>query len=87
MSRSIRRKVNRREILAVNLPKACDTITKPEAPLALRLQSNLLVGISRVYSQQFEYLYHDIYAAHMNLKRLEMIDASNTNIKPSREAQ
>ena len=47
VSRTIQRKLGRKEILSVNLPKACDTVTNPKVPLALRLQSNLLVGISR----------------------------------------
>jgi meiotic recombination protein REC8 len=36
------RKVSRKQILDVNVPKACETIITPEAPMALRLQSNLL---------------------------------------------
>ena len=35
-------KINRKAILDVDIPKACRTITEPEAPMALRLQSNLL---------------------------------------------
>lgn len=36
------KKVTRRAILDVNLPKACETITEPEVPIALRLQGSLL---------------------------------------------
>ena len=36
------KKVNRKAILDVDIPKACETILAPEAPMALRLQSNLL---------------------------------------------
>ena len=36
------KKINRKAILDVDVPKACDTIIRPEAPMALRLQSNLL---------------------------------------------
>lgn len=36
------KKVNRKAILDVDVPKACETILTPEAPMALRLQSNLL---------------------------------------------
>jgi hypothetical protein len=36
------KRVTRRAILDVNLPKACKTITEPEMPLALRLQGSLL---------------------------------------------
>ena len=36
------KKVNRKAILEVDIQRACDIITTPEAPMALRLQSNLL---------------------------------------------
>ncbi|KAI4204959.1 MAG: hypothetical protein LQ350_000811 [Teloschistes chrysophthalmus] len=41
-SRSNLKKVNRKAILDVNVPKTCKVIINPEAPMALRLQSNLL---------------------------------------------
>jgi len=39
------KKVSRKAILNVNVPKACESILMPEAPLALRLQSNLLYDL------------------------------------------
>lgn len=41
-SRSNLKKVTRKAILGVDVPKACDTITDPSNPLALRLQASLL---------------------------------------------
>ncbi|MCJ1285274.1 hypothetical protein MMC26_004614 [Xylographa opegraphella] len=41
-SNSNLKKINRKAILDVDIPRACMTITQPEAPMALRLQSNLL---------------------------------------------
>ena len=41
-SKSNLKKINRKAILDVNVPKACETILMPEAPMALRLQSSLL---------------------------------------------
>lgn len=41
-SKSSAKKVNRKEIMDVNIRKAIDTILAPDAPMALRLQSNLL---------------------------------------------
>ncbi|TGZ82651.1 hypothetical protein EX30DRAFT_393937 [Ascodesmis nigricans] len=70
------RKVARKDILAVKIPKACETVTRPQAPLALRLQSNLLWGIARVYGQQTEYLYNDVSSAHMNLIRFSVADST-----------
>ncbi|KAK5065203.1 hypothetical protein LTR84_001040 [Exophiala bonariae] len=59
-SKSSLKKITRRAILDVDLPKACQTITEPEAPLALRLQGSLLYGVSRVYSQQCGYILTDV---------------------------
>ena len=41
-SKSQTKKLNRKTILDVNVPKTCDRIINPEAPMALRLQSSLL---------------------------------------------
>ena len=41
-SRSNSKKINRKAILNVDVPKTCGIIIQPEAPMALRLQSNLL---------------------------------------------
>lgn len=48
-SRSALRKVTRKAILEVDVQGACDTIVDPDAPLALRLQGNLLY----VFNRQF----------------------------------
>jgi hypothetical protein len=41
-SRSITRRLNKKAILDVDVPKACEVIMDPAAPMALRLQGNLL---------------------------------------------
>jgi meiotic recombination protein REC8, fungi type len=41
-SKSGLRRINRQTIQGVNIEKACATVSEPAAPLALRLQSNLL---------------------------------------------
>ncbi|KAI9873277.1 MAG: hypothetical protein M1830_000588, partial [Pleopsidium flavum] len=64
------KKVNRKAILDVDVPKACETILTPEAPMALRLQSNLLYGVSRVYSQQCGYVLADAQSAQNNMRAL-----------------
>lgn len=56
------RKVTRKAIQEVDVQKACETIIEPPGgvPIALRLQSNLLYGVSRVHSQQSTYLLTDV---------------------------
>lgn len=41
-SKSALKRVSRKAILDVDVQKACETIGEPEAPMALRLSSNLL---------------------------------------------
>lgn len=36
------KRINRKQMLEVDVPKACQTIVDPAAPMALRLQGNLL---------------------------------------------
>ncbi|KAJ8132207.1 hypothetical protein O1611_g1417 [Lasiodiplodia mahajangana] len=52
-SKSSTRKVTRKAIQEVDVQRACGKILEPGAPIALRLQGNLLYGISRVHNQQY----------------------------------
>ncbi|RKF59241.1 putative rad21 rec8 n terminal domain-containing protein [Erysiphe neolycopersici] len=67
-SKSSTKKVTRKAIMGVNLKKACETIIEPDAPMALRLQSNLLYGVSRVYTQKWDYLLSDTQAIHTSIR-------------------
>ncbi|KAF2830191.1 hypothetical protein CC86DRAFT_464616 [Ophiobolus disseminans] len=58
-SKSSLKRINRKQILDVDVAKACQTIVDPVAPMALRLQGNLLYGVSRVYLQQCGYVLSD----------------------------
>ncbi|CAD6589209.1 MAG: hypothetical protein ASARMPREDX12_003693 [Alectoria sarmentosa] len=69
-SRSNSKKINRKAILNVDVPKTCSIIIQPEAPMALRLQSNLLYGVSRVFSQQCGYVLSDAQIAQSNMRAL-----------------
>ncbi|KAI9737866.1 MAG: hypothetical protein M1834_009236 [Cirrosporium novae-zelandiae] len=80
-SKSSLRKVNRKDIINVDVPKACETIITPKAPMALRLQSNLLFGVSRVYSQQCGYVLADAQAAQNNMRALLKV-IKNTGLDP-----
>ncbi|KAL6796944.1 Rec8 like domain-containing protein [Trichoderma sp. SZMC 28012] len=53
------KRLTKKAIQEVNVPKACETILDPGAPLALRLQGNLLYGVSRVFAQQCSYVLTD----------------------------
>ncbi|KAK5191161.1 R8 protein [Exophiala xenobiotica] len=72
-SKSNLKKVTRRAILDVDLPKACQTITEPELPMALRLQGSLLFGVTRVFSQQCGYFLTDITSLRDKMRGTEHI--------------
>ncbi|ATY66582.1 Rad21 Rec8 like [Cordyceps militaris] len=59
VGKSNQKRVTKRAIQDVNVPRACDKILDPGAPLALRLQGNLLYGVSRVFADQCGYLLSD----------------------------
>lgn len=50
---------------------ACETIMFPEAPLALRLSGQLVLGVVRVYYRQLEFLDDDAAAAFAKLLKAE----------------
>ncbi len=59
MGKGQQKRVTKRAIQDVNVPRACETILDPGAPLALRLQGSLLYGVSRVFLQQCGYVLSD----------------------------
>ncbi|KAI0172753.1 Rec8 like protein-domain-containing protein [Hypoxylon sp. FL1284] len=63
------RRVTRKAIQEVDVQKACGKIIEPGAPVALRLQGQLLYGVSRVYHQQCSYMLADLQKiqAHMHI--------------------
>ncbi|PPJ54262.1 hypothetical protein CBER1_05167 [Cercospora berteroae] len=72
-AKSTLKKVSRKAILNVDVAKACETIITPEAPMALRLQSSLLYGVTRVYLQQCGYVLTDVEAARNNLRAISRV--------------
>lgn len=57
--KSAQKKLSKKAIQQVNVPKACETILEPGPPLALRLQGTLLYGVSKVFLQQCGYVLTD----------------------------
>ena len=62
------RRISKKAIQDVNVRKACEKIIHPGAPMALRLQSNLLYGVSRVFSQQCAYVLTDAEKVQSDIK-------------------
>lgn len=69
-SKSPLKRLTRKAILSVDVPKACETIVTPDAPMALRLQSNLLFGVTRVYAQQVGYVLGDVEGVRNGMRAM-----------------
>ncbi|KAM0276027.1 hypothetical protein ACHAQH_007152 [Verticillium albo-atrum] len=70
-------KVSRKAIQEVNVKKACETILQPGAPLALRVQGNLLYGVSRVFAQQCIYVLGDAAKIRTDMQMFYRLLAQN----------
>ncbi|KAH7561926.1 hypothetical protein BM1_03030 [Bipolaris maydis] len=81
-AKSSLKRINRKQILGVDVSKACQTIIDPVAPLALRLQGNLLYGLSRVYLQQCGYILSDAQDAQIAL-RMALRTVQSTELDPT----
>jgi hypothetical protein len=46
-SQSVFKKLPKRSVLTADITELCDLIAEPAEPLALRLSSNLMVGVAR----------------------------------------
>lgn len=68
MGKGTNRKVTRKAIQDVDVPKACATFIEPGTPLALRLQGNLLYGTARVFAQQCGYVLADAEKTQSDMK-------------------
>ncbi|RKL10549.1 hypothetical protein BFJ71_g895 [Fusarium oxysporum] len=81
VGKSNQKRLTRKAIQQVNVPKACETIINPGAPLALRLQGNLLYGVSRVYAQQCRYMLSDAEKTQSDMMTFfRVMDTSETDL-------
>ncbi|KDN53013.1 hypothetical protein K437DRAFT_253663 [Tilletiaria anomala UBC 951] len=69
-NRSVFRKLNKKEVANVDIERACQTVISPAEPMALRLSSQLMHGIVRVYVQQNELWMADVTNAHAAVRKV-----------------
>lgn len=75
LSANQERKVSKVQILQHNLQDSVDAIIAPnDAPLALRLSGQLLLGVVRIYSRKARYLLDDCNEALMKIKMVSPHD-------------
>ncbi|QRV91011.1 cohesin subunit rad21 [Ceratobasidium sp. AG-Ba] len=73
-------KLNRRNVLKADIGKLCELVAEPAEPLALRLSSNLLVGVVRVYKVKHDIFVSEVTTCFTSLKRtLVEISAAETS--------
>jgi cohesin complex subunit SCC1 len=63
------RKLSKTHVLQENVKSSVDAIIAPnQAPMALRLSGNLLLGVARIYSRKARYLLDDCNEALLKIK-------------------
>ncbi|TGZ84119.1 hypothetical protein EX30DRAFT_338682 [Ascodesmis nigricans] len=69
LSANIERKLSKTNVLQTRVESAVDAIvSKDQAPMALRLSGQLLLGVVRIYSRKARYLLEDCNEALMKIK-------------------
>ncbi|KAA8490893.1 Double-strand-break repair protein rad21-like [Porphyridium purpureum] len=63
-------KLTKGMVTSVDVEQSCTSIVQPEAPLALRLSSNLMLGVVRIYSKKTKYLLSDCTEAMAKLRTM-----------------
>uniref|UniRef100_A0A8H7Y7W3 Rad21/Rec8-like protein N-terminal domain-containing protein n=1 Tax=Psilocybe cubensis TaxID=181762 RepID=A0A8H7Y7W3_PSICU len=80
-SRSTFKKLPKRSVLTADISQLCDLITEPEEPLALRLSSNLMFGVVRVYKVKQEIFLNDVTICVATLKKVVQELRSSGNVQ------
>ncbi|KAG7673406.1 hypothetical protein Ndes2526B_g03148 [Nannochloris sp. 'desiccata'] len=65
------KRLKRAQVFEVSIAQSCDSIINPEAPLALRLSGQLLLGVVRIYQRKLTFLETDAKNAIDGLQRKE----------------
>ncbi len=72
LSYTMERKLPKHSVLQQSVTSGVEEIIKPkEAPLALRLSSQLLLGVVRIYQRKTRYLLDDCNEAIMKIKMVK----------------
>lgn len=68
-SKSSFKKLSRRSVITADISQLCELIAEPPEPLALRLSSNLMIGVARVYKVKQEIFFADVNTCFTTLKK------------------
>ena len=70
------RRISKKEYEQVDVVEACDFVAQPPQSLALRLSSNLMFGIVRVYGQKCSIYYDDVNSFLGRIRRVAVHEES-----------
>ncbi|KAF9961780.1 hypothetical protein BGZ65_010219 [Modicella reniformis] len=74
-------KLSKKEVNKIDIVKTCKDISQPLEPFALRFSSNLMMGVVRVYNQQYNFYYSDVNNMWIRLKRdLALVQSENIEL-------
>lgn len=80
LSANLERKLSKTHILQSNIQNSVEEIVKhDQAPMALRLSGQLLLGVVRIYSRKTRYLLEDCNESLMKIKMVYQVLLSNLN--------
>ncbi|CAA2946295.1 sister chromatid cohesion 1 4-like isoform X1 [Olea europaea subsp. europaea] len=65
----LERKLRKNQVADTDIGVSVDSILFPDAPIALRLSSHLLLGVVRIYSRKVSYLFDDCSEALLKVKQ------------------
>ncbi|KAK4802315.1 hypothetical protein SAY86_000518 [Trapa natans] len=65
----LERKLRKNQVADTDISLSVDSIIFPDAPIALRLSSHLLLGVVRIYSRKVGYLFDDCSDALLKIKQ------------------
>ncbi|KAF4628746.1 hypothetical protein G7Y89_g9406 [Cudoniella acicularis] len=78
LSANLERKLSKNHILQASVKDSVDAIVTPnQAPMALRLSGQLLLGVVRIYSRKARYLLDDCNEALMKIKMAFRLSGNN----------
>lgn len=78
-------KLTKAMVFATDVRKAVDKIMSPDAPMALRLTSNLLLGVARILSRKAKYLLQESSEALTKMKLTFKLGSSTALDLPAKQ--
>ncbi|KAF9076275.1 Rec8 like protein-domain-containing protein [Rhodocollybia butyracea] len=83
-SKASYKKISKRTALTADISQLCELITQPKEPLALRLSSNLMIGVARVYKIKQDIFMTDVNSCVSSLKKVVQ-DVQNAATKDAHQ--